>query len=279
MRKYFLNEIKRTIIVLLIVLVPLSALLLFIVVVQPRLEKAKPVIPVTFETIASHEGEKISIQGRFYLGSWVSSSDFCPCPDNEHLCYHLELLPLRTEEYDWISDNLEVSIELDDTYSAEPGHFYLPGSFTDEDFSIYTSSGQELKIDNAIRVIGTVDDVYEYDEETIVRICPYQIQAGEPDCSKLIKADYEPSLWTWDIGPIDKARIIHILSDHWSNNLPEFKLFLPAGQSVSFEYGGGTILTEQPECSGSAWTIFQDDPLREITLEAYQKYIEEKIIP
>jgi hypothetical protein len=105
-------------------------------------------------------------------------------------------------------------------------------------------------------VIGTVDDVYEYDEETIVRICPYQIQL-ESDCSKLIKADYEPSLWTWDIGPIDKARIIHILSDYWSNNLPEFKFFLPAGQSVSFECGGGTILTEQPECSGSAWTFFR----------------------
>ncbi len=137
MRKNFPYENKRTIIVLLIVSVPLLALLLFIEVVQPRLEKAKPVIPVTFETIASHEGEKISIQGRFYLGSWVSSSDFCPCPDNEHLCYHLELIPLMTEEYDWISDNLEVSVELEDTYSAEPGHFYLPGSFTDEDFRIY----------------------------------------------------------------------------------------------------------------------------------------------
>ncbi len=247
--------------------------------VQPRLEKAKPVIPVTFETIASHEDEKISIQGRFYLGSSVSSSDFCPCPRNGQSCYHLELIPLRTEEYDWISDNLEVYIELEDTISAEPGHFYLPYSYTDEDFRIVTSAGQTLKIDNAIRVIGTVEYVSKQGENSIVKICPYQIQAGEPDCSKLIKADYEPSLWTWDIGPIDKARVIHVLSDHWSNNLPEFKFFLPAGQSVSFEYGGGTILTEQLECSGSAWTIFQDDPLREITLEEYQRYIEEKIIP
>ena len=278
MRKNFPYENKRTIIVLLIVSVPLLALFLFIVVVQPRLEKAKPVIPVTFETIASHEDEKISIQGRFYLGSWVSSSDSCSCGEH-HWCSDLEFVPLRAEGHDWISDNLEVYVELEDTISAEPGHFYLPYSYTDEDFRIVTSAGQTLKIDNAIRVIGTVEYVSKQGENSIVKICPYQIQAGEPDCSKLIKADYEPSLWTWDIGPIDKARVIHILSNHWSNNLPEFKFFLPAGQSVSFEYGGGTLLTEQLECSDSAWTIFQDDPLREITLEEYQRYIEEKILP
>jgi hypothetical protein len=277
MRNIFPEQTRRQLVVILVLFLLCMVLAFYFLVGIPMLEKARAVLPVTFETIASHEKEKVSIQGRFWLRSSLSSSTTCSCGGG--WCSDIELIPLETEGSGWISDDLEVNVELRSTYSAEPGHFYLPSSYTDEDFRMYTSAGQELKIDSAIRVIGEVKYVYKQGEKTIVQLCPDVIEAGERDCSKLLEVDYDPSSFIWDIPPIDRARIFHILSDHWSNNLPEFKFFLPAGQSVSFKYGGGTVLTEQPGCTGSAWTIYQDDPLREITLEEYQRYIEEKIIP
>jgi hypothetical protein len=279
MRNTFPEESKRLLIFILIFILLGLGFLFFLLVGIPLLEKAKPVIPVTFETITSHEKEKVSIQGRFWLRSSLSSSTTCSCGGGT--CSDIELIPLETEGSGWIFDDLEVNIELRSTYSAQPGHFYLPSSYTDEDFRMYTSAGQELKIDSAILVTGEVKYVYKQGEKTIVQLCPDVIEAGVRDCSQLLELDYhDPKLWgTWEFTPIDRARIIHVSSIHWDNNLPEFKFFLPAGQSASFTSGGGTVWVEQPGCSGSALTIYQNDTLREITLEEYQRYIEQKIIP
>lgn len=273
----FPDQTRRQLKIMLPILFLLLVFLLFLEVGLPLIEKSKPIIPVTFDTIASHGGEKVSIQGLINPGIAVSSKS-CDCSNGT--CSDLELVPPDTEGSGWIFDDLEVYVELQSTYSAQPGHFYLPSSYNYEDLKIYTSAGQELSYNDAIRVIGDVRYIYEQGEKTILWICPYQIQAGELDCSKLVPLyDHDPIPGQWEFETVDRARIIHIMSNRWSNNLPEFKFFLPAGQPVSFENGGGSGWIEQSGCAGSAWTIYQDDNLREITLEEYQKYIEEKIIP
>jgi hypothetical protein len=277
MRRTSPEEAKRTLIIILVILLLLLAFLGFVVLGIPLLEKARTVIPATYDTVASHEDEKISILGRLSPGSSVSSSTSCSCGGGT--CSDLDLIPLETEGSDYIFDDLEVYVEMKITYSAEPGHFYVPSSYTYEDFRVYTTDGQELKDNAAIRVIGTVEYVVEQYGKTIVKICPDQILVGERDCSKLVELNYYEPDFVWKFPPLDRARIIHVFSNRWSNNLPEFKFFLPAGESASFEYGGGTAWIEQPGCPGSALPIYQNDPLREITLEEYQKYIEQKIIP
>jgi hypothetical protein len=277
MRHTFPEQTKRPLTIILVILLLASAYLVFVVWGIPLLQKAGTPIPVTYDTVASHEDEKISIQGRLSPGFSVSSSTSCSCGGGT--CSILDLIPLETEGSDYIFDDLEVWVELKITFSAEPGRFYLPSSYTYEDLRIYTTDGQELKHDDAIRLIGNVEFVIEQDGKTIVKICPDQILAGERDCSKLVELHYYEPDYVWKFPPLDRARIIHVLSNRWSDNLPEFKFFLPAGQAASFDYGGGTTWIEQPGCPGSALPIYQDDPLREITLEEYQKYIEQKIVP
>ena len=101
------------------------------------------------------------------------------------------------------------------------------------------------------------------------------------DCSKLIEGEHHsPTLGVdWKLEAIGEDRIIHVWSNHWDPNLPEFKLFLPSGQSVSFESGGGSVWIDRPGCDGVAEELFERDELREITFEQYQTYIEQKTIP
>lgn len=101
------------------------------------------------------------------------------------------------------------------------------------------------------------------------------------DCSKLIEGEHHDPVLSveWKIDSISENRIIHVWSNHWENNLPEYKFFLPAGQSVSFMSGGGSFWTEKPGCNGMAQVIYDTDSLKEITIVGYQNYIQQKTVP
>jgi len=132
---------------------------------------ARPSLPVTFDTIASHEGDKVSIDGRFRLGGIAITSN-CQCGGGP--CADLEFV-----SGDDSSRQATVLVELAITYTQEPNHFYLPDFYTDEDFKIYTNEGQALGYQDVIRVIGTVRDVGQANGNTTVYLCPTQIEVGD----------------------------------------------------------------------------------------------------
>lgn len=101
------------------------------------------------------------------------------------------------------------------------------------------------------------------------------------DCSQLIIGEaHHPSLGTnWDFVASNEDRTIHLWSNHWDPNLPEYKFFLPAGQTISFMSGGGSYWSDRPGCSGVARELHKRDGFREITIEQYQMYIEQGAIP
>ncbi|MCI0561679.1 MAG: hypothetical protein MN733_24585 [Nitrososphaera sp.] len=109
------------------------------------------------------------------------------------------------------------------------------------------------------------------------------VSTSEPsnNCSKMIEGEHHsPILGTdWKFEAINEDRIIHIWSNHWAPNLPEYKFFLPAGQAVSFKSGGGSFWIDRPGCDGVAEVLFQRDTFQEIIVEEYQRYIEQQIIP
>jgi hypothetical protein len=118
-------------------------------------------------------------------------------------------------------------------------------------------------------------------ETAIPQVQPTPGSSSQVDCSKMIEGEHHfPILGVeWKFEPINENRIIHIWSNHWENNLPEYKFFLPAGQSVSFMSGGGSFWTEKPGCNGVAQVIYDRDTFEEITFQNYQKYVQQKIIP
>lgn len=130
---------------------------------------ARPSLPVTFDTIANHEGDRVSIDGRFRLGG-IAITPNCGCGGS---CADLEFVPWGD------SSPVTVLVALDITYTQEPNHFYLPDFYTDEDFKIYTNEGQELGYLDVIRVIGTVRMVGQVNGSTRVYLCPTQIEAGD----------------------------------------------------------------------------------------------------
>lgn len=101
------------------------------------------------------------------------------------------------------------------------------------------------------------------------------------DCSQMVEGVHHPPTLgvEWKFEPISENRIIHIWSNHWSNNLPEYKFFLPAGQSVSFMSGGGSFWTEKVGCNGVAQVVYDRDSFKEISFDEYQKYTTQKTIP
>lgn len=115
----------------------------------------------------------------------------------------------------------------------------------------------------------------------IPQVQPTPGSAPQTDCSKMIEGEHHfPTLGVeWRFSPISENRIIHIWSNHWENNLPEYKFFLPAGQSVTFMSGGGSFWTEKPGCNGVAQVIYERDTMAEISFEKYQQYIQQRIIP
>jgi hypothetical protein len=110
---------------------------------------------------------------------------------------------------------------------------------------------------------------------------PPQPPVGTIDCSTMIEGEHHSPILgvDWKFEAINEDRIIHVWSNHWNPNLPEYKFFLPAGQIISFKSGGGSFWIDRPGCDGVAEVLFQRDTFREITIEEYQKYIEQQIIP
>ncbi len=132
---------------------------------------ARPSLPVTSDTIASHEGDKVSIDGRFRLGG-IAITPNCQCGGGS--CADLEFVPEGDSSRD-----VTVLVELAHTYTQEPNHFYLPDFYTDDDFKIYTDEGQELGDQDVIRVIGTVRDVGQANGRTTVYLCSSKIEVGD----------------------------------------------------------------------------------------------------
>lgn len=112
---------------------------------------------------------------------------------------------------------------------------------------------------------------------------PPQPQAVQQatNCSVMIEGEHHPPTLgvLWTLPAITEDRILHVWSNHWDPNLPEYKFFVPAGRSVAFMSGGGSEWRDRPGCTGVARTLFQRDPFREITLAQYQAYIDEQLIP
>ena len=110
---------------------------------------------------------------------------------------------------------------------------------------------------------------------------PFVAPPQNTDCSQMIEGEHHPPTLgvEWKLEAINESRIIHIWSNHWGNNLTEFKFFLPAGQSVSFMSGGGSLWIAKAGCDETAKVIYQRDTFREISLDEYQRYIDQKIIP
>lgn len=136
---------------------------------------------------------------------------------------------------------------------------------------------EELLLDGAQTPASPTDQ----GETTSPDDSPSPPSSASDNCSQMIPGEHNsPTLGVdWQFDAINEDRIIHIWSNHWDPNLPEYKFFLPAGQTVSFKSGGGSFWTDRPGCDGVAETLFERDTFQEITLEEYQSYIENKTIP
>lgn len=167
--------------ILFLVSIVLCALFVIAIKLNERRVAQTPAIPVTFDTIASHEGEKVSIEGEIVVGSGVSGSHECGCDlckinnDTYGSCYRLDLVSVG----DYDPTETQVSIYMYDTTQREPNHFSLSIYFEPGEFRIYTNSGQELTEDDPIRVIGFVCSVYEGNGYVYVDMCVKAIEAVE----------------------------------------------------------------------------------------------------
>ena len=138
-----------------------------------------PAIPVTFETIASHVGDKVSVVGEIIVESGYRSVEECGCDECNNRekygsCYSLWLSSL-----DYDPDLPDINFYLYETTleAKEPNHFYLPMSYQSSDFRIYTYDGQELTEDDPIRLIGFVCFVDEGEIATDVYMCDIRLAA------------------------------------------------------------------------------------------------------
>jgi len=162
-------------------------------IVSSNLEEKRladmPVIPVTFDTIASHKGEKVSIEGEVLLGLGVPEVENCGCelceyPEELSSCYRLTLTSLN---YDPTLPFVEFDLLGTTLQKKQPNHFYLPYFFEAGDFRIYTNNGQELTEEDPIRVVGFVCKVLDEGEtfeaggiehsSTEVYMCVIRIEA------------------------------------------------------------------------------------------------------
>jgi hypothetical protein len=138
-----------------------------------------PAIPVTFDTIASHEGDKVSIEGEIMVGSGVSEVEECGCDECNNIDEYRSCFSLDLTSVDYDPTDPWVYLDMYDTTqdNREPNHFYLPMFFDPGEFRIYTNDGQELTEDDPIRVIGFVCDVSEYNGIVSVYMCVMAIEA------------------------------------------------------------------------------------------------------
>jgi hypothetical protein len=174
---------------LILILFPTGVVLCVLIVLAIKLsadlEKKRwadmPAIPVTFDTIASHLGDKVSIEGKILVGSGFAGTNECGCEECDNIkeigvCYHLPLVPLVYDSADpWVILSMYESRQAN-----EPNTFDLPMFFYDpSEFRIYTNNGQELTHDDPIRVIGFVCDILEGNDIVRVYMCVMAIEAAE----------------------------------------------------------------------------------------------------
>lgn len=164
----------------------LCVLIVLAIKLSADLEKKRwadmPAIPVTFDTIASHKGDKVSIEGEILVGSGFPGVNECGCDECNNIeeyrnCYRLELTSV-----DYDPTHPRVCLDMYDTTQdkKEPNHFYLPMFFDDPgQFRIYTNDGQELTKGDPIRVIGFVCDVLEGNDIVRVYMCVMAIETVE----------------------------------------------------------------------------------------------------
>ncbi len=172
---------------LFIILFPTSIVLCVVIVLAIKLsadleEKRwadMPAIPVTFDTIASHEGDKVSIEGEISVGSGVSEVGECGCEECNNIEKYRSCFRLDLTSVDYDPADPQVHLDMYDTTQdkREPNHFYLPMFFDPGEFRIYTNDGQELTEDDPIRVIGFVCDVFESNDMVYVYMCVMAIEA------------------------------------------------------------------------------------------------------
>jgi hypothetical protein len=173
---------------LFLILFPVSIVLCALFFIAIKLNERRvaqtPAIPVTFDTIASHKGEKVSIEGRIVIGATVSGSNECGCDlckinnDTYRSCFRLRLLsagdydPTRPVVYIYMYDTTEDK--------REPNHFSLSMYYEKGEFRVYTNNGQEFTEDDPIRVIGFVCSVLEGNDGVVhVDMCVKAIEAVE----------------------------------------------------------------------------------------------------
>jgi hypothetical protein len=116
-------------------------------------------VPVTFETIADHQGEKVVIEGVIDLGSSVNCSN-TTCS-----------LPLQPEDRHDTGDLIVILWVVETTESeASPNCFALPDVYDPKEFRIYTDDGQTLALEDPIRVTGEVDHIGDTGLHTAVYV-------------------------------------------------------------------------------------------------------------
>jgi hypothetical protein len=122
-------------------------------------EAIQPPVPVTFETIADHQGEKVVIEGVIDLGSSVNCSN-TTCS-----------LPLQPEDRHDTGDLIVILWVVETTESeARPNCFVLPDVYDPEELRIYTDDGQTLALEDPIRVTGVVDHTSDTGLHTAVYV-------------------------------------------------------------------------------------------------------------
>lgn len=144
---------------------------------------------------------------------------------------------------------------------------------------------QEILLTQQAQLPGSDEQLQQVTSDQELSRTPQPSSQGQSpsttDCGKLIEGeDHNPTLGTrWEFHVASEDRIIHIWSNHWNPNLPEYKYFLPSGQSISFMSGGGSFWSERPGCDGVAEELYRRDGFQGITFDQYQQYIEQGTIP
>jgi hypothetical protein len=140
-----------------------------------------PIIPVTFDTITSHDEDKVSLEGEVLLGNSVSCEFRETCGGSRD---EATVCPLRFGPTENLSDfydrHLNVYLEINETSltEKESNSYYLSYFFDPDEFRLFTNDGRELTLDDPVRVVGIVSYVKESNGATDVYLCVSTIEAG-----------------------------------------------------------------------------------------------------
>ncbi len=140
-----------------------------------------PVIPVTFDTITSHDGDKVSLAGRVLLGNSVNCEyrETCADSSDKAIVCPISFGPVG-DLADFYDRHLNVFLEIPGTSMTEkePNSYYLPDFFDRDEFRLFTDAGQELTLDDPVRVVGIISYVEESGGATYVYLCVTRIEGG-----------------------------------------------------------------------------------------------------